>query len=290
MSAVEVVHLTDPACPWAYSAGPAHAVLRWRFGDQLAWRLVTIGLAENAAAYEGRGYDAKRSAVGRLAFRRFGMPLSLQARPRLTGTARGCRAVVATRLRHPGREHAALRALQFAWFTGDGLMDEDGAVLDALREVAGIDAEAVVAALDSPEVSDAYEADRQEARTAAGTPTEAQGRAAATDGPVRYTAPSLIFRTGERQLEAGGFQPVEAYDVCLANLDPGLERRAPAASPVEALGTFPDGLTSQEVAAVMAAHLAPVDRTGAEAALVAAQADGAVRRTPLGDDALWRLA
>src|SRR3954447_7277620 len=239
-SSVEVIHFTDPACPWAYSASPAHAVLRWRFGAQLDWRLVTIGLAERAEDYAARGYDPRASALGRLNFRRFGMPLAPQARPRLMGTARGCRAVVATRLNHPGREHAALRALQFAWFTTDALMDSDDAILAALRGVEGVDADGIVAALDEAEVSAAYEADRGEARTAAGSPTEAQGRSASTDGPVRFTAPSLQFRFGERCLEAGGFQPIEAYDVCLANLDPGLERRAPAGSGAEAVAAFPD--------------------------------------------------
>jgi 2-hydroxychromene-2-carboxylate isomerase len=287
---VEVVHFTDPACPWAYSASPAHAVLRWRFGDQLDWRLVTIGLAERAEDYAARGYDPRASALSRLRFRRYGMPLAPQARPRLMGTARGCRAVVATRLRHPGRELAALRALQFAWFTTDALMDDDDEVLAVLRGVEGIDADAVVAALDDPEVGEAYQADRAEARTAAGSPTEAQWRAAATDGPVRYTAPSLVFRIGERCLEAGGFQPIEAYDVCLANLDPGLERREPATSAADVVAAFPDGVTTQEVAAVMAPHLAPVDRASTEQSLVEAQADGAITRTPLGDDALWRQA
>lgn len=91
----------------------------------------------------------------------------------------------------------------------------------------------------------AYEADRALARTAAGTPTEWQGKAAATDGPVRSTAPSLVFRAGERCLEAGGFQSLEAYDVSLANLDTTLERRPAAASAVEAVAAFPDGLTTR---------------------------------------------
>src|SRR3954447_18623933 len=121
VTVVEVVHFTDPACPWAYSASPAHAVLRWRFGDQLDWRLTLIGLAERADDYAARGYDPVRSAMGRLAFRRFGMPLAPQVRDRLMGTARGCRAVVAARLHHPGRELAVLRALQFAWFTTPAL-------------------------------------------------------------------------------------------------------------------------------------------------------------------------
>ena len=73
-------------------------------------------------------------------------------------------------------------------------------------------------------------------RTAAGSPTEFQGKAANSDGAVRYTAPSLIFthRDG-RSLEAGGFQTVEAYDVVIANLDTTLERRPPAEDVAEVL-------------------------------------------------------
>src|SRR3954452_16896369 len=93
-SSVQILHFTDPGCPWAYSASPAIAVLRWRFGAQLDWRLVTIGLAERADDYAARGYDPLMSALGRLSFRRFGMPMAPEARTRLMGTARGCRAIV----------------------------------------------------------------------------------------------------------------------------------------------------------------------------------------------------
>ena len=262
-------------------------MLQWRYGAQLDWRLVTIGLAERAEQYEERGYTPGASAQGRTGFRRFGMPLAPSVRLRLMGTARGCRAIVASRRLFPEREYAVFRALQFAWFTTDELMDTVEGIRRALAPVADLDVEAVVAAHDSEEVREAYEADRAEARTAAGTPTEAQGKSAATDGPVRYTAPSLVFRRGEACLEAGGFQSLEAYDVCLANLDTALERRPPAASAAEAVAAFPDGLTTQEVAAIMTPDLARRDRRAAEVALLGAQAEGSVDRRPLGDDALW---
>ena len=47
---------SDPACPWAYSESPALRVIEWRYGDQLDWRLVLVGLTEEAAQYEARGY------------------------------------------------------------------------------------------------------------------------------------------------------------------------------------------------------------------------------------------
>ncbi len=267
MARVDVIHFTDPGCPWAYSASPALAVLRWRYGDQLQWRLVTIGLTETGEQYEARGYKPVRSAIGHMGFRRFGMPLGPTVRMRLMGTARGCRAIVATRLLAPDREEAVFRALQFGWFTTDALMDTVAGIEAALQRVGGLDPGAILSAIESDAVTDAYEADRVEARTAAGTPTEAQGKAAATDGPVRYTAPSLVLRQGERCLEAGGFQPLEAYDVALANIDTSLERRPPAETAVEALGPFPDGLSTQEVAAILTPDLRVVDRERAERAV-----------------------
>lgn len=147
----------------------------------------------------------------------------------------------------------------------------------------------LVEELDGDEAEAAYQSDRAEARSAAGTPTEFQGKAAQTDGPVRYTAPSLILSDGERTLEAGGFQPVEAYDVLVANLDPALTRTPPPADPLPILERFPEGVTTQEVAAILAQGNDAPDRAAAEDLLTALAADGAARRTPLGDDALWTL-
>lgn len=283
-----MTHFSDPGCPWAYSASPAHAVLRWRYGDQLEWRLVTIGLTEDAEQYVSRGYTPVRSAMGMAHFRRYGMPFSVTPRARVLATSPACRAIVAVRLAHPGREHEALRALQLAWFNTQLLLDEPPVIAEALSAVFGLDADAVAGAIDDPRTREAYEADRAQTRTAAGGPTEFQGKARQTDGPVRYSAPSLVFEAGGRRLEAGGFQPVEAYDVLLANLDPAMERRPPAGSALEALGAFPAGLVTQEVAAIMAQNNQPPDRDAAERELIELVGEGAAVRIALGDDSLWR--
>ena len=288
MEAISVTMHSDAACPWAYSASPALRVLEWRYGDQLAWRLVLIGLTEQASQYEERGYTPLRAAQGQLRFRRFGMPFSPQPRARVSATARGCRACVAARLIDPGSEWRVFRALQLALFTTPMILDDDRDLADALRGVPGIDADAIVTRLDDPEVSAAYEEDRAEARTATGSPAELQGKTAQTDGPVRYTAPSLLFERGGQQLIAGGFQPVEAYDVLLANIDPRLDRRPAPETPAPVLEFFPDGLTTQEVAAILTSGNDAVDRAAAENALLELVAAGGATRTPLGDDALWR--
>jgi protein-disulfide isomerase-like protein with CxxC motif len=290
MTMIDVTHFTDPGCPWAYSESPALAVLRWRYGSQLRWRLVTIGLTETADQYVSRGYTPVRAAHGYMSYRRFGMPFATAPRARIAGTARACRAIIATRLLDPEREYAVFRALQFGWFTSTLVLDDEADIATALEQVPGLNVAAIVGALDHESVTSAYEADKALARTAAGSPTEFQGKSARSDGPVRYTAPSLILHAGGRTLEAGGFQPVEAYDVVIANLDVTLEREAPPESPLSALQRFPEGLVTQEVAAIMTHGNNAPDKTAAERALIELAGDGSARRVALGDDALWLAA
>ncbi len=290
MPRIAVTEFTDPGCPWAYSASPALAVLRWRYREQLDWRLVMIGLADDAGLYVERGYTPTRMTQGNVHFRRFGMPFLAEPRARVAATGRACRAVIATRRLDPERERDVLRALQFGWFTTTLVLDDDEDIATALAGVEGLDVAAVLAAIDAPETLADYERDKQETRTAEGGPTEFQGKARQTDGPVRFSAPSLVFVCDGVRLEAGGFQPLEAYDVLIANLDPTLDRHEPAAEAIDALREFPAGLTTQEVAAIMAVNNVPPDRAAAERELIGLCGERAVRRVALGDDALWKLA
>jgi predicted DsbA family dithiol-disulfide isomerase len=286
---IEATLYSDPACPWAYSESPALRVIEWRYQDQLDWRLVVVGLTEDASEYVARGYTPLRSALGQLMFRRrYGMPFSPAPKPRISATARACRAIVAARLANPGSEWAVYRSLQLANFNTALVLEDDQQLAEVLADVPGVDAEAVIGALDSPEVTEAYQRDRAATRMAAGSAAELQGKTATTDGPVRYTAPSVVFSAHGTSLVAGGFQPVEAYDVLIANLDPTLHRESAPETPAPLLEYFPLGLTTQEVAALMTAGNDAPDRRAAEAALLELLADGRAARETLGDDALWR--
>ena len=290
MEPIVAWHFTDPGCPWAYCSRPAIARLRWRFGDQLEWRLVLIGLSEDARRYEERGYTPARLAAGHRKFQhRFGMPFGAGVKRRVAGTSAACRAVVAAREIDPALGYAALRALQLMQFTTPGLLDDPDDLRAALAAVPGLDAEAIVASIESPEVRAAYEADRARARSAADTPTHVQGRHAESDGPVRYTAPSIRFEHPEgRTLEVGGFQPFESYDTALANLEPSLHRRQPPSEAAAAVLEFPVGLTTAEVAAIMRpSDLEDADLAAAERELIAAVDAGIVVSEPHGSDALW---
>lgn len=289
---IEATLYTDAACPWGYSANPSFRVLEWRYGEQFSWRLVMIGLREEVSATAVRGFDPAQAAARHMLFgRRYGMPFGLVPKERPAATGRGCRAVVASRLLEPGSEWRVLRALQLAYFTSSLLLDDDERIREALRLVPGIDADAIVDRLDDPEVAQEYGRDRAEARTAAGTPAESQGKTSTSDGPVRFTAPSLVFEAHGRRLVAGGWQPILAYDVLAANLDLTLRRMPPPETPEPLLEHFSDGLTTAEAAALLAEGPDYVpDLATAERTLLQLVADGKAVRIPLGQDALWRSA
>jgi protein-disulfide isomerase-like protein with CxxC motif len=280
---------SDPACPWGYSANPALRAIEWRYGAQLDWRIVMIGLSEDVSRYAEFGFTPMRMASSGLMFReRYGMPFAASPKPRLSASSRACRAVIAARREWPGSEWRVFRTLQLANFNSGLLFDDDQQMREVLAGVPGVDADRIVNLIDDAEVSSEYEQDKGRTRTAAGSATELQGKAGNGDGGVRYSAPSLLFETSDgRRLEAGGFQPVEAYDVVIANLEPTLERQAPPEDPGPLLDYFGFGLTTQEVAAIMARGNDQPDRLAAERALIGLVADGRAERHALGDDALW---
>ncbi len=130
---VRVTLYNDAGCPWGYSANPAFRVLEWRYGPQLEWRLVLIGLTNVAQEYIDRGYTPLRSAEGYARrFRRFGMPLAPSPRTRILVLVVPAERSWRCACRRRG-EWAAFRALQFGFFTTTLLVDEDESLAAVLR-------------------------------------------------------------------------------------------------------------------------------------------------------------
>ena len=205
VSRITVTHFTDPGCPFAYTASPALAVLRWRYGDQLelAARHDRPGRGPETLRRGGlhaHAYDDRQPA----AFAGYGMPLLMEPRARVAATSRACRAIVATRLLFPGREDEVLRALQLGWFTTTLLLDEDADIAAALERVDGLDVDRGRRrdrrAADDRRLRGRQAADPQRGRRA----DDFQGKARQTDGPVRYSAPSLVFHGRRRAASRGG--------------------------------------------------------------------------------------
>lgn len=285
MAQIKALLFNDPSCPWGYSANPALRTIEWRYRDQIEWHLGVIGLSDER---HPTPYTVEDLTDFMFDFRRrFGMPFSIEPRPRTTTSARACRAITAARLLYPGSEWRVLRTLQLLFFNTPLLLDDETQLAEALGTVPGIDVATVMAALDQPDVVAAYEADYQHARSAAGTAAHLQGKTADSDQGQRYTAPSIVFEQGDRRYEVGGFQPVEAYDVVIANLDPTLTRMATPEDPLEALALYPGGLTTQEVTMLLTKNLEEPDRIGTERKLVRLLGAGRLKRIPLGDDAIW---
>jgi predicted DsbA family dithiol-disulfide isomerase len=285
---VEVAHYTDAACPWAYNFEPTLRALEARYGDQLRVRTVMIGLAESYEDYAARGYNAEGASVSRRRFRRRGMPMSTYPRTRPIGTGPACRLVKAAELQGVPQAEAVLRALRFGWFTTDWQMDEPDTLRAVAESVDGLDAERALTDSRSPEVEEAYQRDRAESRSPTAFSVKL-GRTARTDGPDRYTAPSLVLRADGRELVAPGFQPFEAVDVLVMNLVPQAER-LPVPPLDELLAAYPGGLTTAEVARVLADTTDDPDPAEAEDALIRLSVAGGARRQALGHDALWSPA
>ena len=267
-------------------------MLEWRFRDQLTWRLVMIGLREEASEAAVRAYDPDRTLIRWRVFEeRYGMPFATEPKERPSGTGRGCRAVVAAGMLDPGSEWAVFRTLQLANFTGPLYLDDTESIRETLREMSEVDADAIADRLDDPDVVVEYERQRREARSAAGTPAEAQDKTTLSDGSVRFTAPSVVFRRGGESAYAGGWQPLLSYDTVLANFAPELERVPPPDSPEPLFEFFPSGLTTAEVALLLAYGSDPVpDRAAAEQLLAELASAGHVVRVGSGGDAVWSRA
>jgi protein-disulfide isomerase-like protein with CxxC motif len=288
---IQATLYTDAGCPWAYSANPALRVLEWRFRDQLSWRLVMIGLRELPSEAAIRTFDPQRAlARWRVYESRYGMPFGSTPKERPAGTGLGCRAVVAAGMLEPGSEWTVFRALQLANFTTTLCLDDAESIRAALESVPAVDAHRIAELADSADVVAEYERQLEEARSAEGTPAEAQGKTATAEGRVRFTAPSLVLSRNGKSVAAGGWQPLLAYDVLLANLDPALERVPPPESPEPVLEFFPDGLTTAEVALLLADGPDPIpDLALTELLLAKVVEAGTATREPLGGSALWRL-
>ena len=168
-----------------------------------------------------------------------------------------------------------LRALRFGWFTTDLVMDDPEALRAVAESVDGLDAERALADAHAPEVEEAYQRDRAESRSPERLAVKL-GRTAASDGPDRYTAPSLVLRAEGRELIAPGFQPFEAVDVLVMNLVPQAER-LPVPSLAALLAAYPGGLTTAEVARVLADTTSEPDLAEAEDALIRLSVDRRAR-------------
>jgi predicted DsbA family dithiol-disulfide isomerase len=251
MADVRITEYTDPACPWAYSAEPIRRRLSWLYGDQLEWDVRMVGLSDDPAEMEARGFTPERVSENyKKISRAHRMPIDTRVRERLAASMPACRAVVAARLHAPEKMRALLRRLRVRGFSGE-LLDA-GETIDGAARDAGIDPEELHAWTASDDVQQALDEDMAAARQPMPAARVLDAKLANWSGGRRYTCPSYeIERLADGvRISVPGFQPFAVYDVITANLVPGLERRESPERVEDVLAWTGTPLASIEVAVV----------------------------------------
>jgi hypothetical protein len=100
-------------------------------------------------------------------------------------------------------------------------------------------------------------------------------------GGMRYTCPSyeIAHTAGGAHLSVPGFQPLESYEVAVANLLPSAQRRADPESVEQVLAWAGEPLASMEVARVCGLELEDARE----------QLSHVAQERPLGFDGMWSL-
>jgi predicted DsbA family dithiol-disulfide isomerase len=246
-----VTEFTDPGCPWAWSAEPFRRRLQWLYAEKLDWSRRMVVLSDDPSDYESKGLTPQKMAEGAAKIARdHGMPIDTSVRPRLHATAPACRAIVAARVHAPEAEDPLLRAFRVRNFSGQ-LLDEPETLEGAAND-AGLDPDELRGWMQDGAVEDALNEDRAAAREPIPAARVLDEKLANWSGGRRYTCPSyeIIRRSDGVRIAVPGFQPFAAYDVVLANLVPGTERRDPPSSVREVLEWAGEPLASREVAVV----------------------------------------
>jgi predicted DsbA family dithiol-disulfide isomerase len=277
-AAVCITEFTDPACPFAYSAEPVRARLRWLYGEHIDFEARMVVLSESPQDYLDRGFtpDKQADSFRRLA-REYGMPIDTRERPRMAASLPACRAVVAASI-HSDRGWFLLRALRVRHFSGE-LLDDPSTIAGAAVD-AGIDAAALEEWARDEVVEHRLREDMALAREPLPAARVLDEKLANWSGGRRYTCPSyeIVRRSDGVRIAVPGFQPFAAYDVVTANLVPDTPRREPPDDVREVLDWALVPISTKEVAAVM-----DVELLDARERLVRAGA----REHPVGTDGFW---
>lgn len=277
---VVITEFTDPACPWAFSAEPFRLRLNWLYGEAVEWKLAMVVLSESPEEDEEKGHTSAKLATGAAKISaKHGMPIDTTEPPRLQASLPACRAVVAARLHAPEAERALLRNLRVRNFSGE-LLDEPETIAGAARD-AGIAEDELGRWAADEEVETILREDMARARKPMPAARVLDARLANWSGGRRYTCPSYeVERISDGvRISVPGFQPFAAYDVLLANLVPGTDRRDAPSDVGEVLAWAGMPLATREVAEICEIK----DRDARE------QLGHVADETHVGADGFWSL-
>jgi predicted DsbA family dithiol-disulfide isomerase len=247
--AVSVTVLTDPYCPWSWAAEPQLRRLQTEFGAGVRFTFVIVGLKRDAAAL---AYDVVEAAA------ESGMPADARVFLRDPPTSTHPAGLAITAVAEQGDPGPYIRRLREAILLERRRMDTAPALLDAAREVGGLDLERLRIDFGSNAIVERFGADIERGRG--------------------VTTPALAFGDGEpvpperwrEAVLAAGASPVDGL--------PGIE---------DALRRF-GAMATPEVAAVCGYPSPPNPRAPADLWRLALEWRVRPRRVAGGE--LWELA
>jgi len=228
--------------------------IRWHYGDQLVWQTRMIVLTLEPG-------ESERLAGGAPNLQRiYGMPIDPVPYKRPASSEPACRAVVAARIHTPGTEERLLRRLRIRVMQ-QGLLDDPELIGAAALDV-GLDPAQLEEWGRGADVEAALQADIEAARNPKPAARALDHKLGGPRSRRRYTAPSYELRRDDG-LEAvvPGFNPVEAYEVAIANLAPELVLRPKPKHVEDVLAWAGEPLATAEVALI--AQLDPRDARAA---------------------------
>ncbi|MEY2431025.1 MAG: hypothetical protein QOC92_750 [Acidimicrobiaceae bacterium] len=247
---VELVEYTDPWCSWAWGTEPKLRRLRWRFGDQLAWRTVMGDLVADRRAsdplFDPVAIAPTTADYWQKVFEHTSMPWPVGLRWTPTLSADAGRAVKAAQAQSDAGGRALLRAIRESCFVYWEPADSEPRVLALAAQIPELDVDRLKTDLDSDDVAKTFAADREETRRPNDYVLElrethvGKGNAKPDGDGWRYVFPTVLFRGPGGEHTVPGWQPWEAYGAAMEAASPGSTRNARRdPTPEEALATWP---------------------------------------------------
>jgi len=253
---VEVVEYTDVMCSWAWGSEPKLRLLRWRYEDRCNWRLVMGGLVSDQTRepnWDPVEQARDKSALWSRVSTHTGGPY-----PRSVGWATASSeasgiALCAARLQGEAVSQAVLRRMREAIFIYGRPPDTPERVIDAVRDIPGLDLLRFERDLVGDEARNAYQQDWEETRKPNDYVRNLQGNwpgignLKQTEGRDRYAFPTLLFRGPGGEHTVPGWCPFDAYLEAMEKAAPGsTSDPRPDPTPQEAFERWPL-LTSVEL-------------------------------------------
>ncbi len=225
MRAISITEYTDPGSVWAWGSEPKLRLLRWRYGDQVTWRQVLGGFAEDEDHHPlatGERLDPTGDAAAALETWRTvhattGMPHPPHVKALFTSTKLACLAVKAAQRQGDEVGERVLRRLREWTFLLGERFDTVVAAVAAVSGVPGLDIDDYVAALSDPETMIAYQEDWEESRRPNAQARQLEddhpghGRVRADGNRFRYSFPTVVVEGPGGTVTVAGWRPLEDY-------------------------------------------------------------------------------